>query len=59
MKSDFFGENVFIWSAIKVTFYDFIQNLSQVSSNCLSKSLKVINGKIQKIPYGNLKNIFV
>ena len=32
MKFDFFGPNVFIWSAMKVSFCDFVQNLSQTPS---------------------------
>ena len=48
MKFYFFGPNVFIWSANKVPFRDFIQNMSQALSMCLSKWINVI---ISKIPH--------
>ena len=37
----FFGPNAFIWTAKKVPFRDFIQNMSQAPSKCLSKWIKV------------------
>ena len=40
---DFFGPNAFIWSAMKVPFRDFIQNMSQALSKRLSKWIKVNN----------------
>ena len=41
----FFGPNAFFWSAKKVPFMDFIQNMSKAPSKCLSKW---INGIISK-----------
>ena len=41
MKSYFFWSNASIWSAKKVLFRDFIQNISQALSKCLSQWIKV------------------
>jgi len=50
------AKDLYLQSAKKVPFQDFIQNVSQAPSKCLSKW---INGIISKIPHRNLKNIFV
>ena len=41
MKFDFFWLKAFIWSAKKVPFWDFFQNVSQAPFKCLSKWIKV------------------
>ena len=46
-----FGPNHFIWSAMKVPFCDFIQNVPQAPSMCISMLIKWINGIISKIPH--------
>ena len=56
---NFFGPNDFIWSAMKVPFNDFIQNVSQAPSMCISMWIKWINGIISKIPHRNSKILFV
>ena len=45
-----FWPNAFIWSAKKVPFSNFIQNMSQTKSKCLSKWIKWINEIITKSP---------
>ena len=53
-----FGPNAFIWSAKKVPFRDFIQNMSQALSKCLSKWIKVDKWDYLKNPSHELKNYF-
>ena len=55
----FFGPNDFIWSAMKVPFCDFTQNVSQALSMCISTWIKWIIGIISKIPHRNSKILFV
>ena len=54
----FFGPNAFIWSTMKVPFCDFIQNLSQAPSKCLSKWIKVDKWDYFKNPSQELKISF-
>jgi hypothetical protein len=54
MKFEILGGQIL--SAMKVSFCDFIQNLSQAPFKNLTKW---INGIILQIPHRNLKNIFV
>ena len=53
---NFFGPNDFIWSAMKVPFHDFIQNVSQAL--CLSKWWNGIKG-ISTVPYRNLEFLWI
>ena len=46
------------WSASKVPFRDFIQNMSQAPSKCLSKWIKVDKWDYLKNPSHKLKNYF-
>ena len=43
---EFFGPNDFIWKAMKVPCFDFIQNMSQALSKCLSERINWIISKI-------------
>ena len=52
----FWGPNDFIWSAMKVPFIDFIQNMSQFPSKSLSERILMINWVISS---WISKNIFV
>ena len=53
-----FGPNAFIWSAMKAPFSDFIQNLSQAPSKCLSNWIKVDKWDYFKNPSQELKIYF-
>ena len=53
---NFFGPNHLIWCAVKVPFCDFIQNVPQAPSMCISMW---INGIISKIPHRNSKILLV
>ena len=52
----FFEPNDFIWSALKVWFSDFIQNLFQAPSKCLSKHKSGDKMDYLKNPLQNFKN---
>jgi hypothetical protein len=54
----FFWPNVYIWSAKKLSFRNFIQNISQAPSKCLSKWIKVDKWDYLKNPSHELKNSF-
>ena len=54
----FLGPNDFIWSALKVWFSDFIQNLSQAPSKCLSKHKSEDKLDYLKNPSRDFKNYF-
>ena len=59
MKFEFlFGPNAFIWNAKKVPFRNFIQNMSQALSKCLSKWIKVDEWDYLKDPLRELKKYF-
>ena len=59
MKSKkIFGPNAFILSAKKVPFRDFIQNMSQAPSKCLSMWMKVDRWDYLKNPSCELKKYF-
>ena len=55
---NFFGPNDFIWSAWKVPFYDFIQNVSQAPSMCISMWIKVNKWNYLINPSQESKNSF-
>ena len=55
---NFFGPNDFIWSARKVPFYDFIQNVSQAPSMCISMWIRVNKWNYLKNPSQESKNSF-
>ena len=55
---NFFGPNDFIWSAWKVPFYDFIQNVFQAPSMCISMWIKVNKWNYLKNPSQEFKNSF-
>ena len=50
----FFGPIDFIWGAIKVPFFDFIQKMSQAPSKCLSKWIKVDKWDYHRESYSRL-----
>ena len=54
----FGGPNDFIWSALKVWFSDFIQNLSQAPSKCLSEHKSGYKLDYLKNPSRDFKNHF-
>ena len=54
----FFWPNDFIWSAMKVLFHDFIQNVSQAPSMCISMWIKVNKCNYLKNPSLEFKNSF-
>ena len=54
----FFGPNDFIWSAWKVPFYDFIQNVFQAPSMCISMWIRVNKWNYLKNPSRESKNSF-
>ena len=59
MKFELFGGlNAFIGSAKKVSFRDFIQNMSQVCSKFLSNWIKVDKWDYLQNPSHELKNSF-
>ena len=55
---NFWGTNDFIWSAMKVPFCDFIQNLPQAPSICISMWIKVNKWNYLKNPSQESKNYF-
>ena len=55
---NFFGPNYFIWSAMKVPFCDFIQNVSQAPSMCISMWIKVNRWNYLKNPSQEFKKSF-
>ena len=54
----FFGPNDFIWSSMKVPFCDFIQNVPQAPSMCISMWIKVNTWNHLKNPSQEVKNSF-
>ena len=54
----FFGPNYFIWSAMKVPFYDFIQNVALAPSMCSFKWIKMDKFDYLKIGSRDFKNSF-
>ena len=54
----FFRPNAFIWSAKKVPFREFIQNMSQALSMCSSKWINVDKWDYLKNPLRKFKNSF-
>ena len=59
MKFEFFLAKAFIWSAMKASFSEFIQNLSQAQSKSLSKWIKVDKWDYLQNPLRELKKIFL
>ena len=55
---NFLGPNDFIWSAMKVPFCDFIQNVFQAPSMCISMWIKVNKWNYLKNPSQEFKNSF-
>ena len=55
---NFFGPNDFIWSARKVPFYDFIQNVFQAPSMCIPMWIRVNKWNYLKNPSRDSKNSF-
>ena len=58
MEFEFFGPNDFIWGAMKVPFSDFIQNVSQALSMCISMWIKVNEWNYLKNLSQELKKYF-
>ena len=54
----FLGPNYFFWSAMKLPFPDFIQNMSQDSSKCWNKLIKVDKLDFLKTQSQHLKKYF-